>query len=371
MEPNQPASAPKRWRVSLPVSLGVVLLLASVVIAARSIRSHAGDSPTYTAPAAKPAEDARWMSLGYVDIEGGVTPLYPLQLGRIKSIDVAENEEVKAGAPLFHLEDSVQALKVQQARDALEVARQKLVAAQAAVQQLNLKIEAQREGIEVTRADLDRAKSNRDREKSFESKVERQGSEQSSQTVKDLDYLVKKAESGVRAEEKKLAALEAGRPEAEAAVKGARLEIDAKKAQVEEAENAVKECVLRAPTDGTPLRILVNVGQALGATPRQPAIQFAPKRPLLVRAEVEQEFVGRVRKGQPVLIEDHVTGQNCAKGKVVSLAQWYATRRSSTPEVLQVSNDARTLECIIHLDAITQDLRIGQRVRVQFPASDQ
>ena len=120
-----------------------------------------------------------------------------------------------------------------------------------------------------------------------------------------------------------------------------------------------------------PLRILVNVGQALGANPRQPAIQFAPKRPLLVRAEVEQEFVGRVRKGQSVLIEDHITGQNCAKGKVVSLAQWYATRRSSTPEVLQVSNDARTLECIIHLDAITPDLRIGQRVRVQFPASEQ
>src|SRR5579859_6416351 len=80
MEPNQPAPRPKRWRVSLPVSLGVVLFLASLVIAARSIRSHAGDSPTYSAPAVKPAEDSRWMSLGYVDIEGGVTPLYPLQL---------------------------------------------------------------------------------------------------------------------------------------------------------------------------------------------------------------------------------------------------------------------------------------------------
>ena len=371
MEPNQPAPPRRRWSVSLPVSLGVVLLLASLVIAARSIHSHAGDSSTYPAPAAKPAADSRWMSLGYVDIEGGVTPLYPLQQGRVKSIEVAENEEVKAGTPLFRLEDTVQALKVQQAKDALEGARQKLFAAQAKVQQLNLQIEAQRQAVEVTKTDLDRAQSNRDYEKNFESKVDSTGSGRSSQTVKDLDFLVKKAERGVRAKEKELAAFEAGRPEAEAAVQGARLDIDAKKAQLEEAENAVKECVVRAPTDGTPLRILVSVGQALGTNPRQPAIQFAPKRPLLVRAEVEQEFVGRVRKGQSVLIEDHVTGQHCAKGKVVSLAQWYAARRSSTPEILQVSNDARTLECIIHLDAITQDLRIGQRVRVQFPASDQ
>ncbi len=367
MEPNQPASVPKRWRVSLPVSLGVVLFLASLVIAARSIRSHAGDSPTYSAPATKPAEDSRWMSLGYVDIEGGVTPLYPLQQGRVKSIDVAENEEVKAGTPLFHLEDNVQALKVRQARDALEGARQKLAAAEVDLQLLDRQISAQQQAVAAAQIEVQRAQNLLAKNKRFQD----QGIGGDAETVKDSELLVRKAETAVRGEQEKLDILKATRPKAEAGVQGAKRDIDAKKAQVEEAENAVKECVLRAPTDGTPLRILVNVGQALGANPRQPAIQFAPKRPLLIRAEVEQEFVARVRKGQAVLIEDHVTGQNCAKGKVVNLAQWYATRRSSTPEVLQVSNDTRTLECIIHLDATTQDLRIGQRVRVQFPASEQ
>lgn len=365
MEPNQPAPRPKRWRVSLPVSLGVVLFLASLVIAARSIRSHAGDSPTYSAPAAKPAEDSRWMSLGYVDIEGGVTPLYPLQLGRIKSIDVAENEEVKAGAPLFHLEDTVQALKVQQAKDALEGARQKLAAAEVDLQLLDRQITAQQQAIAAAQIEVQRAQNMLAKNKRFQEK-----DIGDPEMVKDSELLVQKAETAVRGEQEKLDILKATRPKVEAGVQGAKRNIHANKAQLEEAENAVKDCVLRAPTDGTPLRILVNVGQALGANPRQPAIQFAPKRPLLVRAEVEQEFVGRLRKGQSVLIEEHVTGQNCAKGKVVSLSQWYAARRSSTPEVLQVSNDSRTLECIIHLDAITQDLRIGQRVRVQFPASE-
>jgi multidrug resistance efflux pump len=367
MEPTHPAASPKHWRVSLPVSLGVVLLLASLVIAARSIRSHAGDGSSYPTPASKPAEDPRWMSLGYVDVDGGVTPLYPLQQGRVKSIEVAENEVVKASTPLFHLEDTLQALKVRQARDALEGARQKLSAAQADVQLIDQQITAQQQAIAAARVEVARAQNQLDKNRRFE----KNGIGGDPETVKDSELLVEKAEIGVRGEQEKLAALKAGRPKAEAAVKGAELEVDAKQAQLEEAENAVKECVVRAPCDGTPLRILVSLGQALGANPRQPAIQFAPKRPLLVRAEVEQEFVGRVRKGQSVQLEDHVTGQNCARGKVVSLAQWYAQRRSATPELLQVSGgDTRTLECIITIESTTQDLRIGQRVRVQFPGSE-
>jgi multidrug resistance efflux pump len=147
----------------------------------------------------------------------------------------------------------------------------------------------------------------------------------------------------------------------------AQADLKGKQALLAEAENAVKECVVRAPVDGTPLLIRVNVGETVGNDPRMPAIQFVANRPLLVRAEVGQEFVGHVREDQSVVIEDHVTGQECAHGRVRSLASWYAPRRTATPEMFQMNSDSPTVECIIQIESKTQQIRIGQRVRVRFP----
>ncbi len=357
-------SSSRHWPISIPVSLGVVLLLASLVIAAVSLRSHTGaHSPPPTALASPPADGTSWMALGNVDIEGGITPLYPLQQGRVISIEAVEGEPVKKGAPLFHLEDTVQTLKVRQATADRNAAQERLTLAQAKVNQLDQEIAAQQEAVEAAKIEVQRASLLRDKRKRFES----QGLEGDAEIVKDAELLVRKAERGVQAEQRKLDAFKAGREQAAGAVKLARQDIKAKEAQLEEAQNAVKECVVRAPCDGTPLRILVGVGQALGANPRQPAVEFAADRPLLVRAEVEQEFVGRIHKDQSVIIQDHVTGQECARGRVVSIARWYAHRRSASPEMLMMGNDVRTLECIIKIESTSQEVRIGQRVRVQFP----
>ncbi len=98
MEPNRPSSsARRRFRISLTVWLGVVLLLASVAIASLSLRSHAGNRSA-PEPAATAADGQRWMVLGYADVEGGVTPLYPQRPGQVKSIEARENETVQAGA---------------------------------------------------------------------------------------------------------------------------------------------------------------------------------------------------------------------------------------------------------------------------------
>jgi multidrug resistance efflux pump len=364
MEPTRPAySAARRWRISLPVWLGVVLLLASIGGAAVSMRSHAGDSASYSAAATTPADDQPWMTLGSVDIKGGVTKLYPLQPGRVKSVEAVENEPVEANAPLFHLDDTLAVLKLQQAKIALDAAKEQLTIAEAKIEPFEQQIGAQKEAVNVAGDNVKRAKNKRDTEKDLLQK----GAGGSAESVKDAEIQVRQAEASVRAEQKKLAALEAGRPQLEGAIKLRHMDIDAKEAQLKEAQKGVDECVVRAPSAGIPLRILVKVGETLGPNPHEPAIQFAPNRPLLVRAEVEQEFVGRVRKDQSVIIQDHVTGQECARGKVTTIARWYAHRRSASPEMLQLNNEARTLECIITIDSTSQELRLGQRVRVQFP----
>jgi hypothetical protein len=52
---------------------------------------------------------------------------------------------------------------------------------------------------------------------------------------------------------------------------------------------------------------------------------------------------------------------------VVSVGRWYAAPRSASPEALAVGNEIRTLECLVKIESTSQEVRIGQRVRVQFP----
>ena len=360
MERTRPASPPAwRWRIALPVWLGIVLLLASVVTAAVSLRSHASDSSAAsgtTAPST--GGDGRWMSIGYVDVEGGVTPLYPVTLGRVKSIQAHENERVQANAELFRVDDTLAVLKAREAEKGVDIARQQVVVAEQKANQYRQQIAAQKEAVNAASEDVKQARINRDKQKrNYEKELV------DKQVAENAEALLQKAEAALRGKQKELAALEAIDPEE--GVKLARLNVGLREAQLEQAREAVKQHVLRAPYAGTPLRVLVSVGETLGANPRQPAIQFCPDRPLLVRAEVEQEFAGRIQKGQTTRIQDHVTGDDLGRGTVASISRWITHRRSILLDPLQY-NDVRTLECVIKLDSNAQTLRIGQRVRVQF-----
>ena len=70
-----------------------------------------------------------------------------------------------------------------------------------------------------------------------------------------------------------------------------------KAAQADEllADKALKECVLTAPEAGTVLRLQATVGAIVSPGTMLPPIVFAPAGPFVVRAEVDQESLGRVR----------------------------------------------------------------------------
>jgi multidrug resistance efflux pump len=361
VSPSRPV---RHWRMSIVLSLGVLVLLASIVIAVISLHSHASPSSTPSNTAASaPTDGKRWYSEGFADIEGGVTPLYPLQMGRIISIAAKENEFVKAGAALFHMDDKVQRLKVRQAQSDLDGARKQLAIAEAGVEEADKQIQAQKTAIAVARISVELACIFRDKSKRFE----QEGIEGNKESLQAAEKGVEKAERGLQAEQDKLAYLEAVKRRAEGYVAAAKVAVEGKQAQLDEARNAVEECVVHAPVDGTPLRILVTVGETLGANPRQPAIQFAADRPLLVRAEVGQEFVDKVKQDQQVIIQDYVTEKEIARGKVARIARWFASRRTINTDLLPTNGDNRTAECIIHVDSPSRSLRIGQRVRVEFP----
>lgn len=330
---------------------GVALLVGSVA----GSRRH--DQPPVPAPppsAGSPSERSA-VSIGYVDVEGGVTPLYPLQPGRVDKVHVKENEPVKANAVLLTMDRRLSETLLRQAESALEAAKAQFEQARARLEQQRLREEQQQSAIAAVRSKL------RGAEALLARREELRNLQSGAREIEAASAQVEELKAVLHAEEKKLEELRLIDPKLD--VRRARAELRMRRAQRDQAKVALDECELRAPVDGIVLRVLVSRGETLGAQARQPAILFCPNRPRIIRAEVEQEFAHRIQVGQKaVIVDDTVSGERWT-GKVERLSDWFTHRRSIIPEPLQL-NDVRTLECIVTVDADQPPLRIGQRVRV-------
>jgi len=337
--------------------LGVSGLVASAAGAGWLLQSAAGDGPHAAAEAAAGLRRAaRVVCLGHVDAERGVSALSPLQSGRVVRVDVTEGQTVKAGAVLLTLDDGVARNRVLEAEQDLKASLAQRVQARQGPAQHQAKVAQQQALIEIMRLRLSAAEhalavKQKLRKDHFLNNEELQGAADQADELR----------AGVRAEQEKLRELRLADPQV--AVAQAEAEAAAKQARLENARQGLEECTLRAPADGTVLRIHVSMGDVLGPQAKQPALLFCPAGPRVVRAEIEQEFAGRVAPGQAAVIHDDTRAEDRWRGKVLRISEWYTQRRSVMQDPLQL-NDVRTLECIIAVEPEQPLLRIGQRVRV-------
>jgi multidrug resistance efflux pump len=342
--------------------VGLLALAVSFAVAAVAPYWARADKPVPSAKdAAASAKDAvrglmKAVCFGYVDVEQGLTSLYPTLPGRVVEVFKKEGEEVEAGTPLFRVDDALAQLRLREAKVALAAAEAQLAQARTLPVQHQKQIEAKKAQVEAARQDVEAARAQHDKAHRFFEK-----NLASAEEDRAAEALLHKAEAGLRGHEADLAALSATDPKV--AVTLAEQNVAAKRVDVEKGELAVRECTVSAPTKGSIMRLSVGQGEVLGPMPRQPALLFCSKAPRIVRAEVEQEFAEHVAVGQAAAIQDDATSTGSWTGKVVRLSDWYAHRRSILLEPMQY-NDVRTLECIIELAPNQPPLRIGQRVRV-------
>lgn len=320
----------------------------------------ANDSGSVTTAGLDPATYAGVVCYGYVDLEQGCTSLNPSQPGRVERILVRENDSVAAGAPLLSLDDQAARLTVEEARSAIHAAQIQLAQAQNAPARYRVRLARQRAAILAAQKRLAAAghllKHKQDLEKrDLAAGIEVQAEEEQ---VKQLQALAE-------VEAETLADLELQDPQWE--VRRADTEVALAQAKLRQAEHVVKECTLRAPQAGRVLRIMATPGEMASPQSRQPALLFAPDGPRLIRAEVEQEFAGRLAVGQAVRVQDDVDARLRFGGRVTRISDWYLQRRSIFQEPTRF-NDTRTLECLIRPDPGYPPLRIGQRVLVVFDA---
>jgi multidrug resistance efflux pump len=353
------------WRrLLVAAGLGVILLVVSAFVVVGPMRSGwssaASDSDsTHLGP--RPSGTPTVVCLGTADVRGGVVRLLPTVPGRVLAVHVDDNADVSAGQVLLTLDDRQARSQLREAEAALQAAESQCHEARKGPEQHKLVLAQQKAALAALRHELAAAHlAAAHKRKLMEAK---QLSREEADAAVEVEHKLKSLE---QVEAAKLEALELRDPLQDLA--RAEAEVRAKAAMRDRVRDALGEYALKAPTAGRVLRVLANPGDLVGPGQTNEALLFCPAGPRVVRAEVEQEYAGRVEIGQHAAIEDAArSGGPTWNGKVVRIADWFTHRRIVTPDQIPVQ-EVRTLECLVELDANQPPLRIGQRVRVRLYA---
>ncbi len=296
---------------------------------------------------------------GHVDVEQGVARLACEQNGRINAVLVEEGQSVAVEAPLLQLDDRLQKARLAQALRGLEADRAKEEQARLAIGLRETDVRLQQAVLDAARDRLNRVERELDRcRNELKEMVSARILDELSDKARDLRLALRVEEDRLKQAESQV---EVARHEGQAAAAA----VGVSQEQVKQAEKAAADCVLRAPCAGLVLRIRARSGELVGPAFPEPLIEFCPDQPLIVRAEVSQEFAHKVHTGAICEITDDYADAGVRwRGVVARVSGWYAPRRSILFEPLQV-NDARTLECLVQLEPGPAGApRIGQRMRV-------
>jgi multidrug resistance efflux pump len=276
--------------------------------------SH-GDAPA-TGSATAPAYIA--IARGRIDIEGGLLKLSMPSEGIVQSVDVHEGEHVQKGQLLAQLD--------------LEPAKLALDSALAEQQQASAQADALQE--RVTAASL-RA-----------SRLE--------QAAKAGAGDMQSADDAREAAQQAQAELQNARANAALAVQ-----------KVAGARYRLELHSLRAPVEGQIVQRMVQPGASVSPA-AGPIFIMLPDAPRIVRAELNESFVGVVHDGMDAEVDDD-SGSGMAPMKAHVLRIGNVFGASTLEDDPQVRANTRTVECVLAFDQQpATPLRIGQRVVVKF-----
>jgi multidrug resistance efflux pump len=345
--------------------LGILILIGSLVGAGWALNHTTPQPGADSKDDVKNAPPSVVVCLGLVDVEKGVAELYPKQFGEV--VEIADTQTPDGKERVFKKGDMLLRIKSQMAEHLLGKARAAVRAAEADLDKAKtlepdqkIKLATQQEVIRTYGHEKAKVEAELENKKRL---AKENIGDISKDLLKAMQEAVSALESRVKVEQLKLDELKLFDPNLE--IRRAAADLDAKRLDVKIAEQNLKDFQVDAPFDGTVLRFHTRLGEALFPSARGPAIEFCPDAPRIVRAEVIQEWGHRVHVGLKATIEDDSYMGPVWEGEVKSVAEAYQQKKLRIIEPF-MTNDARTLECIVSITAGQSPVRIGQRVRVKI-----
>ena len=278
--------------------------------------SRSADAPS--GATAQPATAYAAVARGKVDIEGGLLNLAMPREGTLATVAVHEGDHVKQGQLLA-------ALDTEPARLAVEAAQAQLEQAQAQLKLLGIKQAAAKQRARRLAA----------------AAAAGAGDGQSADDAREA-----------------AAQVDAEQQSARAALGMAGQKLD-------EARYELKQRSLLAPFDADVVKVAAQVGASV-APSSGPLFTLLPNKPRIVRAELNESFVGMVTPGMHAEVSANTDGGDAHwSAHVLRIGKVYGPATLENDP--QVRANARTVECVLAFDQ-PQNLRIGQRVIVRFDA---
>ncbi|OOG50321.1 secretion protein HlyD [Rhodanobacter sp. C01] len=313
-----PAPFPSRHpQALLLIRLGCLAMAMTFLLSACSRSADAPDKGTAKPPAAYAA-----VARGKIDIEGGLLNLSMPREGTLATVAVHEGDHVKQGQLLATLDTEPATLAVEAAQTQLEQAQAQLKLL--AVKQTAAKERARRLVAAAAAGAGDGQSADDAREIAAQLDAEQQGD----QAARDM------------ASQK-----------------------------LDEARYELKQRSLHAPFDGEVVHVLAQPGASVSPS-SGPLFTLLPQKPRIVRAELNESFVGVIQPGMHAEVVADSGGDNTRwSAHVLRVGQVYGPATLENDP--QIRANARTVECVLAFDQTgsddrTRDLRIGQRVIVRF-----
>lgn len=293
--------APVIFVLSFSATAGILMLTDS---SQADVEPQDGGSPIVAA------------ARGRVEIEGGLSRILATRDGLLQEVLVVEGQRVEAGDVLAKLVS----------RDAEFVA----AAAEAGLNEAKA-----RQAALETRRVMQARLLERTRRAAKEQAVSPQSLDEAEAAMATLTGDLRSAEAAV--------ALAAARQD------GALYELERRQ--------------VRAPLSGRIARRSVKAGDVVSAAALTEMFILIPDAPLVVRAEIQENFIRQVKPGMAAEIVSETDERTSTAGKVIRVGAFLDNRRSGESATERV--DVRVAESILQLDAPDAFL-IGQRVYVRF-----
>jgi len=142
-------------------------------------------------------------------------------------------------------------------------------------------------------------------------------------------------------------------------------DVHAAENRIKLAEDKLSKCVVRAPINGSILRVHLREGESFSTFAPRPLFSIADISGRRVRAEVDERDVGSVHVGQQVTVTSDSYAGKSVSGIVTKLASIMGRKTVLTGNPAE-KEDRDVLEVTARLDQTANVFPVGLRVTVQF-----
>ncbi len=135
--------------------------------------------------------------------------------------------------------------------------------------------------------------------------------------------------------------------------------------RIQLAEDKLGKCVVKAPMDGTVLRVNLRAGESFALLSPRPILTMADLTGRRVRAEVDERDVAAARGSGNLFVTSDASGQRRFAGRIIRVSPTMGKKAVLTGDPTD-KRDRDVLEVLAELDPSASELPIGLRVTVQF-----